>query len=204
MAGCGCDEVVFDGLSKRYRRILWLVIAINSGMFVIEMSAGLAAGSMALRADALDFFGDSVTYFITLMVIGQPLIWRSRAALFKGCSLGAMGIWVLISTLYRVFVLDLPNEFVMGGIGLLALAANLVSVLLLLRYRDGDANIRSVWLCSRNDAIGNIAVVVAALTVGVTASAWPDLLVAGIMACLFLYSSSQIIRHALSELRFST
>jgi len=201
MAGCGCDDVVFDGLSKRYRRVLWLVIAINAVMFVIEMSAGLAAGSMALRADALDFFGDSVTYFITLMVIGQPLIWRSRAALLKGGSLGAMGIWILGSTIYRVFVLELPHEFVMGSIGLLALAANLVSVLLLLRYRDGDANIRSVWLCSRNDAIGNVAVVIAAVAVGATATAWPDLLVAGIMASLFLYSSSQIIRHALSEMR---
>jgi len=201
MAGCGCDDVVFDGLSNRYRRVLWLVIAINAAMFVIEMSAGLAAGSMALRADALDFFGDSVTYFITLMVIGQPLIWRSRAALLKGGSLGAMGIWILGSTIYRVFVLELPDEFVMGSIGLLALAANLVSVLLLLRYRDGDANIRSVWLCSRNDAIGNVAVVIAAVAVGATATAWPDLLVAGIMASLFLYSSSQIIRHALSEMR---
>jgi Co/Zn/Cd efflux system component len=201
MAGCGCDDVVFDGLSRGYRRVLWLVIAINAVMFVVELSAGLASGSMALRADALDFFGDSVTYFITLMVIGQPLIWRSRAALLKGLSLAAMGIWILSSTVYRVFILEVPNEFVMGSVGFLALLANVASVLLLMRYRDGDANIRSVWLCSRNDAIGNIAVVGAALAVGATASAWPDLMVAAIMASLFLYSSSQIIRHALSEMR---
>lgn len=202
MVCCGCgDERTFDGLSAPYRRALKAVIVINAGMFMVEMAAGAIAGSQALKADALDFLGDTATYTLTLMVIGKPLVWRSRAALVKGLSLGAMGLWVLASTLYHVVVLGMPQAEVMGAVGMLALAANLTSVLLLLRYRDGDANVRSVWLCSRNDAIGNIAVVIAAGGVWATAGAWPDLIVAGIMAGLFLWSAVQIIRQASAELR---
>ena len=202
MADCGCGNgVKFDGLSATYRRVLWAVIAINGTMFLVEIGAGLLAGSQALKADALDFLGDTATYAITLFVIGMPLVWRAWAALLKGLSLGIMGLWVLGSTAHRIFVLGAPQAEVMGAIGLLALAANLSSVLLLLKYRDGDANVRSVWLCSRNDAIGNVAVIVAASGVWVTGSAWPDLVVAGIMASLFLWSSGQIIRQAAKELR---
>jgi Co/Zn/Cd efflux system component len=201
MAGCQHENLTFEGASAGYRRILWVVIAINAAMFLVEMSAGLAAHSMALRADALDFLGDSATYLLTLMVIGRPQVWRSRAALFKGLSLAVLGLWILISTLYRLFVLQVPNEFVMGSIGILAFGANLVCVLLLLKYREGDANVRSVWICSRNDAIGNIAVVIAAFGVAGTGTAWPDLIVATILASLFLYSSSQILRQATKELR---
>ena len=204
MAGCGCDDdTKFDGLSAAYRRALWAVIAINASMFLIEMGAGLFAGSQALKADALDFLGDTATYIITLAVIGMPLVWRARAALLKGLSLGLMGLWVLGSTVYHSLVLGMPQAEVMGMIGLLALAANLTSVLLLLKYRDGDANIRSVWLCSRNDAIGNLAVILAASGVWATGTAWPDLMVAGIMASLFLWSSAQIIRQAAGELRLT-
>jgi Co/Zn/Cd efflux system component len=202
MAGCGC-EVGFDGLSGRYKRVLWAVIAINGVMFGVEMSAGVLAGSQALKADALDFLGDTLTYGISLAVIGMPLIWRARAALLKGLSLGAMGLWVLGSTAYQLLVLGVPRAEVMGAIGLLAFAANVASVLLLLRYRDGDANVRSVWLCSRNDAIGNLAVVLAAGGVWSTATAWPDLVVAGIMAALFLWSAIGIIRQATGELRLA-
>ncbi len=201
MSGCGSgDEARFEGLSVPYKRVLWAVIAINGTMFLVEMAAGVAASSQALKADALDFLGDTATYAISLMVIGTPLLWRARAALFKGLSLAAMGLWVLGSTLYHVRVVGLPTSEVMGAIGLLALAANLASVLLLLRYRDGDANVRSVWLCSRNDAIGNLAVILAAGGVWATDTAWPDLIVAGIMASLFLWSALQIVRQARLEL----
>jgi Co/Zn/Cd efflux system component len=201
MSGCGCgDGAKFDGLSTAYMRVLWAVIAINATMFLVEMGAGLLSGSQALKADALDFLGDTATYGISLLVIGMPLVWRSRAALLKGLSLGAMGLWVLGSTAHQVLVLGVPRAEVMGVIGFLALAANLTSVLLLLRYRDGDANVRSVWLCSRNDAIGNLAVVLAAGGVWATTTAWPDLIVAGIMASLFLYSAIGIVRQALGEL----
>jgi Co/Zn/Cd efflux system component len=199
-ARCCDHEVKFDGLSAAYKRALWAVIAINATMFLAEMGAGIFAGSQALKADALDFLGDTATYAITLFVIGMPLIWRARAALLKGLTLGAMGLWVLGSTAYHVLVLGVPQAEVMGAVGFLALAANLTSVLLLLKYRNGDANVRSVWLCSRNDAIGNVAVIVAAGGVWATATAWPDLIVAGIMASLFLWSSAQIVRQAVGEL----
>jgi len=201
VAGCGCaNDKKFDGISATYKRVLWAVIAINAAMFLVEIAGGVFAGSQALKADALDFLADTATYAISLFVIGMPLIWRARAALFKGVSLGIMGLWVLASTAYHVVVLGVPQAEVMGAIGFLALAANLTSVLLLLRYRDGDANVRSVWLCSRNDAIGNIAVVVAAGGVWATSTAWPDLVVAGIMASLFLWSATQIVRQALQEM----
>ncbi|HBM89411.1 MAG TPA: cation transporter [Rhodobiaceae bacterium] len=190
-------------MTAAYKRILWVVIAINGIMFLVEMTAGMIASSQALKADALDFLGDTATYTITLMVLGMPLVWRARAALVKGASLGLMGIWVLGSTIYYALVLDVPQAEIMGSIGLLALTANMVSVLLLLRHRNGDANVRSVWLCSRNDAIGNLAVIFAASGVWATSSAWPDLIVAGVMASLFLWSSAQIVSQALSELRLS-
>jgi Co/Zn/Cd efflux system component len=199
VAGCAHD-VQFDGASAAYKRVLWVVIAINGLMFFVEMTAGLAGQSMALKADALDFLGDTLTYALSLAVIGQSVRWRASAALFKGFSLAVLGLWVLGATLYRVVVTGHPDEIVMGGVGMLAFAANVASVLLLLRYRDGDANVRSVWLCSRNDAIGNVAVMLAAGGVFATGTAWPDLLVAGVMASLFLYSALRIVRQARAEL----
>lgn len=198
-AGCCQHEPKFDGLSQGFRRALWIVIAINAAMFVVEMAAGAMAGSQALKADALDFFGDSMTYGISLFVLGMSVRVRATAALFKGVSLAAMGLWVFGATAYQVLVLGVPIAPVMGGIGLLALAANLLSVLVLMRYKDGDANVRSVWLCSRNDAIGNVAVMIAAAGVYLTGTAWPDLIVAGLMAGLFLWSSVQIIAQATQE-----
>jgi Co/Zn/Cd efflux system component len=192
---------VFDGVDPRYKRVLWTVILINAAMFVTEIVAGHLARSQALQADALDFLGDTVTYGLSLAVIGASLRTRATAALFKGLSLSLMGAWVLGSTLYHVLILGLPRAAIMGVIGLLALAANVTSVLLLMRYKDGDANVRSVWLCSRNDAIGNIVVTGAAGAVWSTASAWPDLIVAGLMAGLFLSSAVQILRQAWAEYR---
>jgi Co/Zn/Cd efflux system component len=197
---CGHD-VAFDGVSADYKRRLWLVIAINAAMFAVEMGAGALAGSRALQADALDFFGDAATYGISLAVIGAPLRVRAIAAIAKGTSLTLMSLWILGATAYHVFVLGVPRAEVMGAVGILALAANLTSVLILLRYKDGDANVRSVWLCSRNDAIGNVAVMMAAFGVWGTASRWPDLLVAAIMAGLFITSSVQILRQSVRELR---
>jgi Co/Zn/Cd efflux system component len=200
---CGCSGgvPVFDGMDPRYKLMLWTVIAINGTMFLVEMVAGQLAGSQALKADALDFLGDTVTYGLSLAVIGASLRTRATAALFKGLSLSIMALWVFGSTVYQTLVLGVPSAEVMGVIGFLALAANLTSVLLLMRYKDGDANVRSVWLCSRNDAIGNVIVMAAALGVWGTATAWPDLTVAGVMAGIFLTSSVQILRQAWAEYR---
>lgn len=201
MAGCCGDEVRFDGMSAAYKRRLWLVIAINASMFIVEMAAGEAAQSQALKADALDFLGDAFTYGLSLAVIGMAVRVRATAALFKGLSLLAMGAWVLGTTLYHVVYLGVPEAGIMGGIGFLALAANVASVLLLVSYKDGDSNVRSVWLCSRNDAIGNVAVMLAALGVWGSGTGWPDVIVAAAMAALFVNSAVQIIRQALGERR---
>ena len=200
-AGCCGREPKFDGLSSGFKRALVVVIAINAAMFAVEMAAGLAAGSQALKADALDFLGDTLTYTITLAVLGQPLRIRALAALAKGISLAVMGVWVFGSTVWMALGPGLPKAEVMGVIGALALAANVASVLVLLRYRNGDANVRSVWLCSRNDAIGNVAVMAAALGVFGTGTAWPDLIVAAAMSALFLVGAVQIVSQALAERR---
>ncbi|SLN57411.1 zinc transporter ZitB [Roseovarius albus] len=201
---CGCSgNPQFDGMDPVYKRILWLVIAINATMFLVEMSAGKLAGSQALQADALDFLGDALTYGLSLAVIGMSLKVRATAALLKGLSLLLMGLWVFGSTVYQVFVLGVPKAEIMGLIGFLALAANLASVLLLMKYKDGDANVRSVWLCSRNDAISNVAVMLASAAVWFTASAWPDIIVAMIMAGLFLRSAQLILKQAWDEYRQS-
>ncbi len=201
---CGCSgNPVFDGVDNRYKSILWVVIAINAAMFIVEVVAGRLAGSQALQADALDFLGDALTYGLSLAVIGMSLKTRSTAALLKGISLLAMGCWVLGSTIYQVLISGVPQAQIMGIIGVMALLANITSVLLLMRYKDGDANVRSVWVCSRNDAIGNVAVMAASVAVWATTSAWPDLLVAFIMAGLFLRSSQQIIAQAWQEYKFA-
>ncbi len=202
MASCDCgNNLKFNGISQQYKRVLWTVIAINVAMFIVEMGASVASGSMALRADALDFLGDSLTYSITLLAIGHSIQWRASAAIFKAITLMVMGLWVMGSTLHRVFVLGVPNELIMGTVASAALGANTISALLLLKFRNGDSNVRSVWLCSRNDAIGNLAVLIAAGFVHQTQTQWPDLVVAFLMAALFLHSASLIIRQALAELR---
>ena len=204
MSGCCGHDAKFDGVSDDYKQRLWVVIALNATMFAVEMTAGHYAKSQALQADALDFFGDALTYGISLAVIGASIRARINAALAKGLSLLLMGLWVFGSTVYRVFYVGVPEAEIMGIVGFFALLTNLASVLLLVRYKDGDANVRSVWLCSRNDAIGNVAVMFAALGVWGTATGWPDLIVASIMATLFLSSSFQIVRQALAERREAT
>ncbi len=204
--GCGdsCADTTFEGLSATYKKILWVVVSINFAMFLVESVAGFLADSTALKADALDFLGDAATYAATLLVIGKPLKTRSLIALLKGLSLGAMAIFVLGFTLYRVFVTGDPEPFTMGAIGFMALFANTVSVMLLMKYRDGDSNVRSVWLCSRNDAIGNIAVMLAGAGVFATGTIWPDIIVAFVIAGLFMHSSIKITHQALSERKEET
>ncbi len=201
MADC-CDDAAPTGqTTPRYRRVLFVVIGLNLAMFAVEMGAGVKGESLALQADALDFLGDGLTYALSLAVLGAALRVRSAAALIKGLSLAALAVWILASAVYRVFVLGEPSAMVMGAVGAMALATNVVSALLLMRYRDGDANVRSVWLCSRNDAIGNLAVLAAAGLVAGTATAWPDLVVATGLAALFLHSASRIIGQAYGEWR---
>lgn len=193
---CCAKEHVFDGSNPAFLRVLWIIIFINASMFFVEVFAGHHASSQSLWADALDFAADVMTYGISLWAIGKAQIVRDRAAILKGVSLLVMAVWVLGSTAYKVVFQTLPDAPVMGVISVLAFTANVLSVLFLYRWRNGDANVRSVWLCSRNDAIGNVAVMLAALGVFGTRTAWPDLIVAGIMACLFARSSWQIIKQA--------
>lgn len=199
--GANCShDVKFDGVDPVYKRVLLIVIAINAIMFLIEMPMGFIGQSQALKADALDFLGDTFTYALSLAVIGKAASLRAKAALVKGISLFAMGLWVLGSTIYGVFYLQQPTAIIMGSVGLAALFANLLSVILLVKFKDGDANVRSVWLCSRNDAIGNVMVMIAASGVWMSGTGWPDLIVAGIMASLFLWGAVTIIRQAMGEL----
>jgi Co/Zn/Cd efflux system component len=186
---------------QRWRRVLWVALAVNGVMFAVEMVAGLAGGSKALQADALDFLGDTANYAISLSVAGLALTWRTRAALLKGTTIFLFGLAVLGSAIWSAVYGSTPHAEVMGLVGFAALLANLSVAGLLYRYRRGDANMRSVWICSRNDAIGNVAVMVAALGVFGTGSAWPDLIVAGLMAGLGLWGGAEIVGHARTELR---
>ena len=185
----------------RWRRVLWIALGLNAVMFAIEIGAGLAADSHALQADALDFLGDAANYAISLGVAGMALAWRARAALVKGVTMLAFGLWVLGSALWALMAGAAPEALTMGVIGLVALGVNVAVALMLYRYRAGDANMRSVWICSRNDAIANLAVLAAALGVLGTGSAWPDLLVAGIIALLAISGGWQVVAHARDELR---
>lgn len=199
--GGQCRDGIGNVEELPYRRIMWAVLAVNAAMFLIEAGAGLGAKSVALQADALDFLADAATYGITLFVLPMAIRWRARAALVKGASMALFGLWVLGATAYNAFLLDAPDALVMGSVGVLALLANLFCALLLFRFRGGDSNKRSAWLCSRNDVLGNLAVIVAASGVSATGTAWPDLAVALIMAALWVHAAVQIIRQAIAELR---
>jgi cation diffusion facilitator family transporter len=198
-----CCEGAVQGVetgSSAFKRVVWVVLALNAAMFVVEAVLGQVAGSMSMQADALDFASDALTYGISLAVIGRSLLARSRAALFKGGMLGLVAAIVLGASLWRTFVEGVPHAATMGVTSVVALAVNLTAALLLLKFRDGDANVRSVWLCSRNDAIGNVAVLLAAGVVALTQTKWADLGVAVVMASLFLSTSVQIVRQARTEL----
>ena len=198
---CQTPEIDQSAHNKpRWRLILWIALIANAAMFVVEIVAGMAADSRALQADALDFFGDAANYAISLGVAGMALAWRAKAALFKAATMLAFGLWVIGYAIYGLAVGSSPEPQTMGLIGTLALLVNAAVALLLFRYREGDANMRSVWICSRNDALGNIAVLGAALGVFGTGQAWPDLLVAGIMASLAIWGSSEVFTQARREL----
>ncbi len=203
MAGdcCSCASSQTALNDRRWRAALWIALIINGGMFAVEMLAGAAADSRALMADALDFLGDAANYAISLVVAGMILTIRAKAALFKGATLFLLGAGILIASLYAAVAGTSPQPETMGIVGAAALAANVLVALMLYRFRTGDANMRSVWICSRNDAIGNIAVVAAAVGVFGTGTAWPDLIVAGILAALGISGGVQIMRQAREELR---
>lgn len=186
---------------KSYRKVLWIVLIINFAMFIIEIIAGLAASSVSLQADALDFLADSANYAISLFVIGMALKRRAQAAMIKGVTMGLFGIWVAGTTLWHIWYGDLPNAVTMGAVGSAALISNAVVLALLWAYRHGDSNMRSVWICSRNDVIGNTAVLLAAFGVFGTGKAWPDIIVASIMAFLAIQGAIAIIRHSYAELK---
>jgi Co/Zn/Cd efflux system component len=186
---------------KRYRRVLWAALGINLVMFVVEIVAGLLAGSVSLQADALDFLGDAGNYAVSLAVVGMALKYRAGVALAKGATMGLFGLWVVGSTAWHAVHGTLPSAATMGVVGGLALAANATVLVMLWTYRAGDSNMRSVWLCSRNDVIANCAVLLAALGVFGTGSNWPDIAVAAVIAGLALQGSWLVLRHALAELR---
>lgn len=197
----GCGTGVGTHETAAYRRALWLVAGLNLAMGIAESVSGYVAGSQALKADALDFLGDSVITGLGLVALNWGARFRARAALVQGVFLALMGLGVLAVTLYRVFVTQMPGTVLMGSFGLMALAVNLACAIILLRYREGDANVRAVWMFSRNDAIGNAAVVAAALLVAATDSPWPDLVTAAAIAGLFIHSSLRILDVAREELR---
>jgi len=187
--------------NKSYRRVLWAVLAINAVMFLIEIGAGLAAGSASLQADALDFLGDAANYAISLMVVGMALRYRAAAALAKGLTMGAFGLWVVGTVIWHAAHGTLPSAFTMGAVGVAALAANAASFGLLWAYRKGDANMRSAWICTRNDVLGNIAVLLAALGVFGSGTGWPDVIVAAVMAGLALQGAVVVAQQSTAELR---
>lgn len=184
----------------RYRLILWIALIVNGGMFLVEILAGLAAGSASLQADALDFLGDAGNYGISLFVFGMTLRVRAKAALVKGVVMALFGFWVIGVTILHAISGTLPGAMTMGVVGTAALIANAVVFILLWSYRAGDSNMRSVWLCTRNDVLGNIAVLIAAASVIGTGTGWPDFIVAAIMAFLALQGAWVVIRQALSEI----
>jgi Co/Zn/Cd efflux system component len=197
----GHEHASAAAASPVYRRILWVALAVNLTMFVVEIGAGLAAQSASLLADSLDFLGDAANYGISLFVLGMALHWRARASLIKAASMAVFGVWVAITTIGHAMAGTVPEAPVMGVVGALALAANFGVALLLYRWREGDSNMRSVWICTRNDAIGNLAVLAAALGVFGSGSGWPDYLVAAIMSGLALVGAFQVTRAAVAELR---
>ena len=199
---CNHDTPALATLSNpaRYRRILWIALIINAAMFGVELAAGWRSGSLSLLADAIDFAGDALNYGVSLAVLSAALAWRARAAVVKAVCMMGFGLLVLGKAIWSVWQGGVPDAATMGAVGFLALVANVAVAWMLYAFREGDANMRSVWLCSRNDAIGNIAVMLAALGVVGTNSHWPDLLVATGMAALALQGGWQVMRQARDEL----
>jgi Co/Zn/Cd efflux system component len=197
MADCCCTSKE----TTAHRRVLWAVLGINAAMFVVEVAAGVAAGSASLQADALDFLGDAANYGISLVVVGMALRYRASAALAKGATMGLFGLWVIATVIWHAWHGTVPSAFTMGAVGVSALLANGLSFGLLWAYRHGDANMRSAWICTRNDVLGNLAVLLAAAGVFGTGTGWPDITVAAIMAGLAIQGAAVVIMQAMAELR---
>lgn len=201
--GCGkcsvTDEFAHGGRS--HRRALIIVVVLNIGMGIGEMVAGLLSASQALKADALDFLGDGSITLLALLALSWRPVWRARAAFLQGSFLAVLGLGVIAAALYRSLAQKMPDAEIMGGVGALALVVNIASAWVLVRHRNGDANTRAVWLFSRNDAIGNVAVIAAGALVYWIGSPWPDLVAAFAIAALFMHSSWAILRDSLQELR---
>ncbi|WP_417502039.1 cation transporter [Marinobacter sp.] len=197
---CSCSGPEPQSPAPGFRRALWVALWVNLAMFFVEGVASLQSGSVSLMADAIDFFGDSANYILSLSVLSMGMLWRGRAALVKGITMTVFGAIVWVRALWVMQQGTTPEPLTMGTIGLLALVANVCVALILFRYRDGDSDMRSVWLCSRNDAISNLAVMAAALGVFGTASAWPDLVVAAIMGTLAITAGVSIVRHARTDI----
>jgi len=198
---CAGENVGVKASDPIFRRVLWIALVANFTMFVVEMVASQLGDSLSLQADALDFFGDSANYAISLFVVGMALSVRAKASLVKGASMALFGSWVVGSAVYRAFTDSAPDPATMSAIALLALLVNVAVAGMLYRFRNGDSNRQSIWLCSRNDALGNVAVMLAAAGVFASASRWPDLLVAGIIASLNISAALHVIRLARAELR---
>ena len=192
-------ETVMD--LPRYRKVLWAALISNAVMFLVEIGAGLHAGSLSLLADAVDFAGDALNYGVSLAVLASALAWRARAAVLKALCMMGFGLYVLGAALWAVWHGEVPQAVTMGVVAVLALLVNVAVAWMLYAFREGDANMRSVWLCSRNDAIGNAAVLLAAVGVFGTGSAWPDLLVASLMGALALQGGWSVLRQARAELK---
>ena len=198
---CDHDAPKLDAIVNlaRYRKILWIALVVNAAMFLVEIVAGVQSGSLSLLADAVDFAGDAMNYAVSLAVLASALAWRARAAMLKALSMMGFGLYVLGAALWSVWNGGVPQATTMGSIALVALVANVAVAWMLYAFREGDANMRSVWLCSRNDAIGNLAVFIAALGVFGTGSAWPDLAVASLMAALALHGGWTVLQLARGE-----
>jgi len=197
---CGCSAPEPKSPAPGFRKALWIALWVNLAMFVVEGIASLSSGSVSLMADAIDFFGDSANYILSLTVLSMGMLWRGRAAMVKGITITVFGLAVWARAIWVVQAGITPEPLTMGAVGLLALAANMSVAAILFKFREGDSDMRSVWLCSRNDAISNIAVMVAALGVFGTGTAWPDLVVAAIMGTLAITAGISVVRHARSDI----
>ncbi len=198
---CCSDCTASRSQDAAYRRVLWAILVVNAFMFAIEIGAGLAAGSASLQADALDFLGDAANYAVSLFVVGLAPRYRAMAALAKGGTMFAFGLWVIAVTIWHALHGTLPHAFTMGTVGFAALLANAASFALLWAYRGGDANMRSAWICTRNDVLGNLVVLLAAFGVFGTGTGWPDVAVAAMMAALALQGAAIVFRQASCELQ---
>lgn len=197
---CNHDNLNVSENNKNFKRVLWIALVLNFAMFIVEIVYGVLSHSLSLRADAIDFLGDGVNYFATLFVLNSHIATKAKVSIAKALFMLGFGLWVLIEAFMRFNSAELPDSFTMSWVGFLALFVNALVAFLLFKFRDGDSNMQSVWLCSRNDAVGNLAVILASAGVYWWGTQWPDLIVATFMALLALSASAQVIKAARNEL----